>query len=207
MLEKRAAVRGKTCRRLARMSYYDVLLFAHIAAAVVWIGGGVGLVILANRFFRSRDNAALKGLLDQATWFSTYIFVPSSLLVLLFGILLVIEGPWSFGQLWIVLGLLGFAATFVTGLFIVKPRGDAINAIMKRDGGMSDEAAAKTRELFLLTRIDYAVLFMVIADMALKPSSDDVWTLAAMAAVIAVVALLVVRAVRAPASVAVGQAR
>jgi hypothetical protein len=110
----------------------------------------------------------------------------------------VIEGPWSFDQLWIVLGLAGFATTFVTGLLILKPRGDAISAIMERDGGMSPEAAARTRELFLLTRIDYAVLFMVVADMALKPSADDAWTLVAMAAVIAIVAALVVRAVRAP---------
>jgi uncharacterized membrane protein len=180
------------------MSYYNVLLFAHIAAAVVWIGGGVGLVTLASRFFHARDTAALKGLLDQATWFSTRVFIPASLAVLVLGILLVIEGPWSFDQLWIVLGLVGFATTFVTGLLILKPRGDAISAIMERDGGMSPEAAARTRELFLLTRIDYAVLFMVVADMALKPSADDAWTLVAMAAVIAIVAALVVRAVRAP---------
>ena len=189
------------------MSYYDVLLFVHIAAAVVWIGGGVGLVLLANRFSRARETAALKSLLDQTTWLSTYVFIPASLVVLLAGILLVIEGPWSFGQLWVVLGLLGFAATFLTGLLILKPRADAIGSIMQRDGGMSDEAAEKTRQFFLITRIDYAVLFMVIADMVLKPSADDVWTLVAMAVVILVVAALVVRAVRAPASVAVGQTR
>ncbi len=143
--------------------------------------------------------AETSSVLEREERLSTYVFIPSSLTVLLAGILLVIEGPWSFGQLWVVLGLLGFAATFVTGLFIVKPRGDAIGSIMERDGAMSDEAAEKTRELFLITRIDYAVLFMVIADMALKPSADDVWTLVAMAAVIVVVAALVVRAVRAPA--------
>ena len=96
-----------------------------------------------------------------------------------------------------MLGLLGFAATFVTGLFLLKPRADAINAIIARDGGMSEEAAAETRRLLLLTRIDYAVLFMVIADMALKPTAEDVWTLVAMAAVIAGVSALVVRDLRA----------
>jgi hypothetical protein len=45
------------------------------------------------------------------------------------GILLVIEGPWSFGQLWIVLGLVGFALTFATGIAIAKPRADAISRI------------------------------------------------------------------------------
>ena len=33
------------------------------------------------------------------------------MLVLILGVLLTIEGPWSFGDLWIVLGLVGYAMT------------------------------------------------------------------------------------------------
>jgi hypothetical protein len=41
------------------------------------------------------------------------------LTVVVCGILMVVDGPWDFGALWIVLGLAGYAATFVTGAFIL----------------------------------------------------------------------------------------
>jgi hypothetical protein len=43
------------------------------------------------------------------------VFIPASLTVVVFGIALVIQSDaWTFDYLWIVLGLLGFATTFVT---------------------------------------------------------------------------------------------
>ncbi len=191
---RRARVSGKVA---FRVSYYEVLLALHIAGVVVWVGGGTALTILGSRFAHVGDATALKGLFEQAGWLSSRVFTPVSLLVLVFGILLVIEGPWSFDQLWVVLGLAGFAATLVTGAFLLLPRAAAINELIAREDGISAEAAAAIRELFLLTRIDYAVLFVVVLDMALKPTGEDVWTLVAMAAVLVVAAALVVRGLRA----------
>lgn len=45
---------------------------------------------------------------DEGVALANTIFIPSSLLVFVFGIWLTIEGPWSFGDLWIVLGLVGY---------------------------------------------------------------------------------------------------
>ena len=180
------------------MSYYEVLLALHIAGAVIWVGGGTALTIIGSRFAHVGDAKALKGLFQQAGWLSTRIFTPVSLLVLVLGILLVIEGPWSFDQLWIVLGLAGFAATFFTGFFLLMPRAAAISDLIAREDGTSAEAASAIRELFLLTRIDYAVLFIVVLDMALKPTGEDVWALVVMAAALLVVAAFVVRGVRSP---------
>ncbi|MDQ3822156.1 MAG: DUF2269 domain-containing protein [Actinomycetota bacterium] len=178
------------------MSYYNVLLFVHIAAAVVWIGGGTALTVLGSRFARVRDSAGLEGLFRQSAWLSSRIFTPASLVVLVAGILLVIEGPWSFGDLWIVLGLAGLAVTFLTGLLFLLPRAKAINATLESSGRMTDEAAEATRRLFVLTRIDYTALFLIVAAMALKPTTEDVWTLVAMAAVLVASAALVTRDLR-----------
>lgn len=167
------------------------MLFAHIAGAAVWAGGGIVLTILALRLQRARDYTTLTGIYKQASWLSSRIFTPVALLVLVLGILLVVEGPWSFDELWIVLGLVGFALTFATGIAIAKPRADAISRMIERDGVMTDEAAEATRRLFSITRVDYAIVFMVIADMALKPTADDVWALVAMAAVVLFVAAYV----------------
>jgi hypothetical protein len=84
-----------------------------------------------------------------------------------------------------VLGLLGYAATFLTGLTILRPRGDRIAAMISRAGGMTPTSLADTRRLLAFARIDYVVLFLVIADMAIKPTGDDVGILLVMAAILA----------------------
>jgi uncharacterized membrane protein len=187
------------------MSYYEALVFLHVAGAVVWVGGGVMLLIMGTRFDRVGDEASLKGLFDQASWFSNRIFIPVSLIVLVLGILAVIEGPWTFGQLWVLLGLAGFAATFLTGLLLIKPEAEAIGATIARDGGMTEESVAGMRRMFLKMRLDYAVFFVVIADMVLKPTGDDVGILVGMAVALAVVAALVVRRLSEPAAAAAKQ--
>ncbi len=175
------------------MSYYEVLLFLHILFVAVWFGGGVLMLILGSRFTRARDTAGLESLYRQASFLAMKVFTPAGLLVLLFGILLVIEGPWTFGMLWVVLGLVGYAATFVTGLFILRPHAERVAAMIERDGRMTEASAAETARLFQHMRIDYGIIAAVIADMALKPTADDVGALIAIAALVVVVAALSVR--------------
>jgi uncharacterized membrane protein len=172
------------------VSYYEVLLFLHITAAAVWFGGGFLLLLLAARMSRMSDTQGLETLFRQAN-FIAKIFIPSALLLLLVGVLMVLEGPWSFGELWIVLGLVGYAATFVSGLFIIRPEADRIAAAIESDGGMTPESATATAKMFGHMRFEYVVIAMVIAVMALKPTADDVGALAAMAAVVAVAAVLI----------------
>ena len=69
-------------------------------------------------------------------------------------------------------------------MFVLKPRGQAIGAIIQRDGGISPEAVAKGRQLATIGRIEAVILFLVVAVMALKPTIDDVGILAALAAVL-----------------------
>lgn len=167
------------------MSYYEVLVFLHIAFAIVWLGSGFLLQVLGFRADASRDVVRIQGLLDDADWAANRLFIPSSLAVLILGILATMEGPWTFGDLWIVLGLVGYAMTFVTGVAFISPQVRRIQAVMERDGGMSPPAMVEVRKLFLIGRVDLVVLFTVVAVMALKPTGDDVGTLVVMAAAIA----------------------
>ncbi len=126
----------------------------------------------------------MRGISADASALSTKLFVPASLTVLTFGLLMVIDGPWGFDQLWIVLGLSGFAATLATGLFFVKPRTEKIDAMIKRDGGMSDEAALEMQRVLVIGRADVVVLYLIVMDMVLKPTGGQVVVLGVMAAIL-----------------------
>lgn len=173
------------------MSRYELYLLVHIIGATVWVGGGFMLVILGAQAERSKDDAKLEQWLRAAGPVTDVAFIAASLLVLAMGVLMVVDGPWSFGDLWISLGLAGYAATLATGLLVLNPWSKRIDRIVERDGGFSAEAAMETRKFLLVDRLETTVLFLVIADMVLKPDGGDVATLAGMAAVL-VVAVAVV---------------
>ena len=180
------------------MSTYEVLLFLHIAFSILWLGSGFFLQLVGVRADRSGDPVRIKTLLDDADWAANRLFIPSSLAVFVLGVALTIDGPWSFGDLWIVLGLAGYAATFLTGLLFIKPQVQKVAAAIERDGGMSSAAIAEVRRLFLISRVDLVVLFTVVADMALKPTGDDAGTLVVFAIAIVGAAIWSILRFRAP---------
>jgi uncharacterized membrane protein len=144
------------------------------------------MMLLALNADRTDDEVKIKQVLDDTNWLAMRLFIPASLTVVVAGVLLTIDGPWEWDQLWIVLGLCGYAATFLTGLTVIRPRAERIAAMIDRDGGaLTPVSLADARRLLALGRIDYVVLFLVIADMAIKPTGDDVGLLIAMAAILA----------------------
>jgi uncharacterized membrane protein len=182
------------------VTYYEVLLYLHIALAIVWLGSGLLLQVLGYRAVSTNDLGRIKSLLDESHWLTNRLFIPSSLAVLVLGILLTIEGPWEFSDLWIVLGLAGYAMTFLTGLLFLSRQVRTIAQVMERDGGMSPAAVAETKRFFLIGRVDLVVLYTVVLDMVLKPTADEAGTLVLMAAAILVATALSVWRLRAPAT-------
>ena len=178
------------------MTLYEFLLFVHIAATVVWVGAGLCSLVLAIGYDRDGDEPAIRRFLADQERLATRLFIPASLTVVIFGIALVIESDaWTFDYLWIVLGLVGFAATFVTGLFMIKPASERIAAAMEREGGrLTPPLRTDIRKLIVMARLDYVVLFLVIGDMVVKPTGDDVAVLVAMAVILAAgIAYILVR--------------
>ena len=165
------------------MSRYDLYKFVHVAASIVWIGAGVMIQVLAARAQRTNDDEYLVRLFRDAGALGKALFIPASLTVVVMGILMVVDGPWDFSPLWIVLGLVGYAATFVTGAFILGPRAEKGAERLKEAGGVTPALAAEMRSVLTLARVDSVVLFLVVAVMVIKPTGDDVGVLVAMAAI------------------------
>lgn len=181
------------------MLSYDALLFLHIAAASIWIGAGFLLHLLAFRAERANDAPALMSALRDMGTLGNVLFVPASLATLLLGISLVLVGGWSFTELWIVLALVGYAFSFSVGAFVLKPRGEAIGAMVARDG-ITPEVVRKGRQLSMIGRVEAVVLFMIVALMAFKPTAHDIGLLAGLAAVLALGVGFALVSARAPAA-------
>jgi uncharacterized membrane protein len=164
------------------LTRYELIVFLHVSSAIVWLGAGLLMAVFELRASRSGDPAELGRLGADNEWLAPRLFIPAALATLLFGILAVADGPWTFGLLWVDLGLAGFAITFLAGIGIIKPTSEQLKAVMQQEGPGSPRAARLAHRLTLVSRLDLVVLFAVVAVMASKPASGDTGTLAALAA-------------------------
>ncbi len=165
------------------VSWFAVFKYLHVAFAIVWVGGGLGLVILGARAYRANNNADFTQVLLNVVYMSTHVFIPSALISLVFGILSAWSG-WSFDWLWIWLGLIGFAATFALGGLVLGPRSGKVSALIAQ-GGVTPEVMKQGSEILKIAQFDMVLLFVVVADMVLKPGWANWITLIVMVLVLA----------------------
>jgi uncharacterized membrane protein len=179
------------------MSLYELLLFVHIAAAAIWVGGAAmiqffGVVVLA-----SGDPNRLARFAGDVERVSQRALIAASLGAVLTGFGLVWESEfWMIGDDWIVIGLILFAVSFVAGAAFFGPESGRIKKQIESEGAAAAEG--RVRRIILLSRIDLMVLFLIVFDMSVKPSFSDGWTLlGAVAAAAALAAVITVPTLRA----------
>jgi uncharacterized membrane protein len=151
------------------MSRYEFLLTLHILGAIAWIGAALCVQLLAIRADRSREPEQVRKSADDAQWLATRLFIPASLAVLVLGILLVLDGPWKFSQTWIVLGLAGYAFSFVVGLLFMNPESGRIARLLEAHGADHSEVHRRIRRIHNVSRVELVVLVLVVVDMVVKP--------------------------------------
>lgn len=177
---------------------YEVLLFLHIAAAIVWLGGAMVIQYFAFRAERADDALEMHRVASDAEWLAMRLFVPASLAVLAFGILLVLDGPWDFDQLWIVLGLVGSAFSFLLGTLFLSPESGRIAKLIEAHGPAHEAVTSRISRILALSRFELAILFAVVLDMAMKPTADDGWFWVLAAAIILAGGALALQSYRRP---------
>ena len=100
------------------------------------------------------------------------IFAPAAIVVVAMGIAMVQNADLGFDHFWIVFGLLGFLATFVTGVGVLAPMSKKLSALdRRRRAPNAPETQAAISKILLIARADVAMLLLVIVDMVTKPFS------------------------------------
>jgi uncharacterized membrane protein len=174
------------------MSWYEFLLFVHVAAAAVWVGGAAIIQFFGLRAMRAPNPMRLVDLGGDIEWIGQRVLVPASAVAVVSGVLLVIDSDvWGFGDDWIVIGIILFAITFLAGALFFGPEAGRLGKLAEAEGPTSAAVLAKLQRLLALTRADLMLLFLIIFDMSVKPSWGDGSLWIAVLAFAALAALLV----------------
>ena len=147
---------------------YDWLLFLHIVAAMVWVGGVVVLNVLATHVLRSGDPDAVARFTASLGVIGPFTLAPAVVALLALGIAMVADSDaWAFGQTWIVLGLGLFAAASVVGAAFQSRA--AIGAQRAASAGEAGEAARQLARWSWGMRLILVLLLVTTWDMVFKP--------------------------------------
>jgi uncharacterized membrane protein len=151
--------------------WYALFKTVHVTFAVIWIGGGFLLTLLGIIAEQKNDPNEIAIVARQAAMVSEKLFVPAGLIVFLMGIAMMLNTNWGWGKFWVIAGLIGYAATFTTGLLVLSPLAKKIDASVQANGATHPETIALVKRIMLGVRFDMALLFLVVADMVTKPFS------------------------------------
>ena len=157
------------------MTKYDWLLFLHMTGAFLFLGAAVVAIVLnvaALRRNRPSEIALLLRLIAQ----TTVGFIVGLLLLLVFGLWLVHEAGYGYGDGWIVAALVLFVLSNVLGAVggeRAKPARDLAERLAAEGDQPSAELTARLRDPIALA-LDYGAAllgFAVLVLMIWKPGA------------------------------------
>jgi uncharacterized membrane protein len=149
-------------------SLYQWLLFAHILAAMAWVGGAILLGALATLVLRSRDADAVGRFVRALPVIGPRVLAPATIAVVGLGIWLILNSAaWNFGQAWIQLALALFAVAFAIGA--AHQSRTALRAERAVANGDRDEALRQLARWSWGYRLIVVLLMVAAWDMVFKP--------------------------------------
>lgn len=149
---------------------YSIYKALHVIAIVIWVGGDITLTTLGIVFERRGDAETMATLGKVGSWIGVHVYTPAAFAVFAFGVALIEQGGWGWGQVWIDLALAGWAIATGVGVLFVGPELGRIDRSAAEHGPDSAEVARRVRRLFTVFRFDTVLLVLIVLDMTVKPT-------------------------------------
>jgi len=152
-------------------TWYFVFKMLHVGAAVVWVGGGLFLAILALLAELSNDDDQLLLIGHWAETVAGRLFPVMSFVVLGFGIAMAEKLSIPYDQFWLIFGVVAWGLSAATGILFLGPESKRLNKAAAEFGPKSPQVQARLRRILLVARVDVALMFLIVFDMVAKPFS------------------------------------
>lgn len=119
---------------------------------------------------RSGDPARTAAFGRDISFIGLKVFVPSSIVVFVTGVLLTEDGNWDWGEPFVVFGLVAWAAVSLIAFGYVLRKMGRVGAQIA-SAGPSPELVGQVNRLVLLARVLILVLFAIVFVMVVKPGT------------------------------------
>ena len=141
---------------------YELLLAIHLLAAILWIGGGYALTVIARRLAPA-DRMTVA---PYFNWYGGKVIPAAAGVLILAGIGLVLElDHVGFGDAWVIIGIVGWLISGFLGARVIGPIGEKLQT------AAPEARDALFARLLSASYIDTVVVTLVVIDMAVKPGA------------------------------------
>lgn len=155
------------------MDTYETYKLVHVLAAVVWVGGAITIQALSLRLgaaARAGEPGRMENFAGDVEWVGTRVFIPASLLLLIFGHLTASEANIGLDVTWVLAGQLIWLLSFLSGIAFFGPESGRIKKLIAADGWTSDVVQRRYARLLLATRVELVLLVAAVVVMVAKPT-------------------------------------
>jgi uncharacterized membrane protein len=157
------------------MTWYTFFKSVHVTAAAIWVGGSLMIQAYAFLITRTGDARRQAQFAKDTEYVSMRLFIPTTWVLLLAAIGMMVNLHWPWGQNWVVFGLIAWAFSFAIGAGFLGPEGGRIAKVIERDGPESPEAQMRIKRILMVSRAELVVLIAVIFNMVVKPAGNAGW--------------------------------
>jgi uncharacterized membrane protein len=166
------------------MTWYTFFKSLHVLGAAIWVGGAFMIQAFAFRITRTKDARRMADFAKDSEVIGMRVFIPATWVLLLAAIGLMVNADLSWGQNWIVFGLISWAISFAVGAGFLGPEGGRIAKIIETEGPESPAAQSRIQRILLISRCELVVLAAVIVNMVVKPVGNAGWFWGLLAAMV-----------------------
>src|SRR4029079_16298194 len=146
---------------LAKTSWYQVFKTIHVLAAILWLGGGALITLLAWKAQRAKDSVQMLQVAKQSEWASTRIFVPASLVVVAMGVVLMHKGNWGYGNFWPLFGIIAWSVSVLVRVRFLGPQSGKLAKLIELKGPEDPDVAARISRIIAVARADVVLVLVV----------------------------------------------
>lgn len=147
----------------------DWILFFHIIAVIVWMGGSIYVEALMAAAGRSSDGSGLVGVFRKVGATNRRLFNIAGISTIVFGFWLVFIVPgWEFETLWIAVGIFVAALAVVIDLFYATPRVDRVERLVEDPEESSEAVPGLITQVLMAGHIRTGLLFIGVVFMVFK---------------------------------------
>jgi uncharacterized membrane protein len=152
------------------MTLYEALLFFHILAMAVWVGGTIMTLAIVLRRDEAPRDEQLRARFVRLGGIVGPIVGTSAAIVLGTGIAMVAESEVvELSQTWVWLGLALFGVSLIIAIAYFGPKGARIVAAL--EAGQIEEADRRARGFDRVAILDALVLIVITGVMVFKPGA------------------------------------
>jgi uncharacterized membrane protein len=179
------------------MTWYTFFKSLHVMTAVVWVGGATIVQAYAFRIIRTGDGRRQADFAKDTEVVGMRVFSPASAILFLSAIGMMTNAHWSWGQNWVVFGLIAFGLSFALGIGFLGPESGRIGKLIEAEGPDSPAVKARIRRILAFSRAELVVLLTVIWNMVVKPVGQGGWFWGSLVVMVLVIAAVIATYARA----------